>query len=123
MAYVDGFLFAVPKANKDKFAAHARDKNAIYLDLGALRLRECWQDESTHAGPNGFAAAVHAQDDEAVVFSWIEWPDLATRTAALERVRELRKSDPHHSMENDPYPFDTSRMIFSGFVPIVSLGQ
>ena len=34
MSYIDGFVIAVPTANKDKFIAHAR---SLDTELGALR--------------------------------------------------------------------------------------
>ena len=45
MSYVDGYVIAVPRANRDKFIAHARMGDAVFLDLGATRIRECWVDD------------------------------------------------------------------------------
>ena len=45
-----------------------------------------------------------------MIFSWITWPDKATRDAAYA-------SDPEPDMGE--MPFDGQRMIYGGFVPIV----
>jgi uncharacterized protein YbaA (DUF1428 family) len=45
MSYIDGYVIAVPKANKDKFEAHARLGDSVFIDLGALRVVECWADD------------------------------------------------------------------------------
>ena len=58
-----------------------------------------------------------AKDDEAVLFSWIEWPDKATRDAGMKQVMD----DPRMGPDN-PMPFDGARMIYGGFVPVVDLG-
>jgi uncharacterized protein YbaA (DUF1428 family) len=68
-----------------------------------------------------FRRAVQANDDEAVVFSWIEWPDKATRDKAMGKMEQLMKDDPRMSPEKNPMPFDGKRMIFGGFAPIVTL--
>jgi len=70
-----------------------------------------------------FRRAVQATADEAVVFSWIEWPDKATRDSVFARMEELMKSDPRMSPETNPMPFDGKRMIFGGFMPVVALGK
>jgi uncharacterized protein YbaA (DUF1428 family) len=50
------------------------------------------------------------------MFSWIEWPDKATRDAGNAKVM----ADPRFDGESvDAMPFDGKRMIFGGFVPIV----
>jgi uncharacterized protein YbaA (DUF1428 family) len=64
-----------------------------------------------------FRRAVQATADEAVVFSWIEWPDKATRDAGMERFM----NDPRMAAASD-CPFDGKRMIFGGFTPVVVLG-
>src|SRR5690606_11193937 len=79
--YIDGFILAVPKANKQKFIEHANKGDSVFADLGATRILECWGDDVPDGKLTDFRRAVQAKDDEAVVFSWIEWPDKATRDA------------------------------------------
>ena len=57
----------------------------------------------------------------AVVFSSIEWPDKATRDAAMARMDELMKTDDRLNPEKDPIPFDGKRLIYGGFAPVVEL--
>ncbi len=116
MAYVDGFVIAVPHANKDKFIAHAAEFDALFLEWGATRVLECWADDVSHGKQTDFFRAVDAKEDEAVVFSWIEWPDKATRDAAQKTMME----DPRMELAN-PMPFDGMRMVYGGFEPIVAL--
>jgi hypothetical protein len=40
MSYIDGFVIAVPTANKQKFIEHARHFDALFLELGAIRVIE-----------------------------------------------------------------------------------
>jgi len=122
MAYVDGFLIAVPKANKDKFIKHAEMGDSAFIDQGATRILECWQDDVSHGKQTDFFRAVDAKDDEAVVFSWIEWPDKETRDKAMSRIEEIMKSDPRMNPETNPMPYDGMRMIYGGFTPVVTLG-
>ncbi len=43
MAYVDGFVAAVPTANREKkFKQHALSAAEIFKESGALSLAECW---------------------------------------------------------------------------------
>ena len=84
MTYVDGFLMAVPTANQQRFVEHARTGGEAFLELGATRVIECWADDVPDGSVTDFRKAVKATTDEAVVFSWIEWPDKATRDAAMK---------------------------------------
>lgn len=45
MAYVDGFVLAVPTANKEKFIEHARMLDPVFMEYGATRVVECWGDD------------------------------------------------------------------------------
>ena len=117
MSYIDGFVIAVPKANKEKFIEHAKLGDSVFIDLGATRVLECWGDDIPNGKLTDFRRAVQATDDEVVVFSWIEWPDKATRDAAMPKVM----ADPRMKPENNPMPFDGKRMIYGGFSPIVTL--
>ena len=111
MAYVDGFLIAVETARKDEFLKHAEAMNAIFLELGALRVVESWGDDLKHGEMTDFYRAVAAKDGETTVFSWIEWPDKATRDAASEKMMTDQRLQ-------GPMPFDGKRMIYGGFNPI-----
>lgn len=117
MAYVDGFVIAVPTANKDKFIEHAKKGDAFFLENGATRIVECWGDEVPEGKQTDFRKAVQAKADEAVLFSWVEWPDKSTRDAAMSKMMD----DPRMKPENNPMPFDGKRMIFGGFSPVVTL--
>lgn len=117
MAYVDGFVIAVPTANKQKFIDHARQFDPVFVEFGATRIYECWGDDVPAGKQTDFQRAVQARDDETVVFSWVEWPDKATRDAAMKRMME----DPRFDPKENPMPFDGARMIFGGFQPVVVL--
>lgn len=45
MSYIDGFVIAVPTANKQEFIAHARHFDPLFIELGAIRVIECWGDD------------------------------------------------------------------------------
>jgi uncharacterized protein YbaA (DUF1428 family) len=66
---------------------------------------------------------VQATDEETVVFSWIEWPDKATRDTAMSKFSDRMKSDERFDPAKNPIPFDGKRMIFGGFKPLVELGD
>ena len=121
MTYIDGFVIAVPTANRQKFIDHANTGNSVFMELGALRILECWGDEVPEGKQTDFRRAVQATADETVVFSWIEWPDKATRDAAMARMEEVMKTDTRMSPEHNPMPFDGARMIYGGFTPVVTL--
>ena len=123
MSYVDGFVMAVPKANKQKFIEHANQGDSVFAELGATRILECWGDDVPDGTVTDFSRAVQANDDEAVVFSWIEWPDKATRDAAMTKMEDMMKTDPRFNPETNPMPFDGKRMIYGGFAPVVSVGK
>ncbi len=89
----------------------------MFIEYGATRVLECWQDDVPKGDTTDFYGAVKAGDNEAVLFSWVEWPDKETRDAAMPKMME----DPRMDIEKNPMPFDSKRMIYSGFTPIVTL--
>jgi uncharacterized protein YbaA (DUF1428 family) len=119
MSYIDGFVIAVPTANKEKFIQHANDGDSVFVEHGATRILECWGDDVQDGKQTDFRRAVNAKEDETVVFSWIEWPDKATRDAGMEKAMK----DPRLSPQSNPMPFDGMRMIYGGFAPVVELGS
>jgi uncharacterized protein YbaA (DUF1428 family) len=117
MSYIDGFVMAVPTANKQKFIDHANEFDALFTEFGATRVLECWGDDVPDGKLTDFRRAVQATQDETVVFSWVEWPDKATRDAGMEKFMKDPRMEAAGQM-----PFDGKRMIFGGFAPIVEIG-
>ncbi|CTQ32216.1 DUF1428 domain-containing protein [Jannaschia rubra] len=114
MSYFDATVIAVPQANRDAFIAHARQMwTDILKPAGALAQVETWGDDVPDGKVTSFPMAVQCRDDEAVVFSWIEWPDKETRDATWARIME-------DGTDMGEMPFDGQRMIFGGFRPVVS---
>ena len=125
MSYIDGFVIAVPTANRQKFIDHAELGDSLFIELGATRVIECWGDDVRDGKITDFRKAVQARDDEAIVFSWIEWPDKKTRDAAMQKMTDWmnnpEKADPRMDPSKNPMPFDGKRLIFGGFTPIIEV--
>ncbi|PXW76429.1 uncharacterized protein YbaA (DUF1428 family) [Blastomonas natatoria] len=125
MTYIDGFVIPCPTANREGFIEHARAADAVFVELGALRIVECWGDDVPDGHTTDFRRAVQAREGETVLFSWVEWPDKETRDAAMARMQEMMsdpaKVDPRMDPATNPMPFDGTRLIFGGFVPVVDM--
>ena len=115
MNYLDGFLAAVPMANKEAFLKHAQDAAVVFKEYGALQVVESWGDDVPEGKLTSFPMAVKREEGETVVFSWIQWPSKAARDSAWEKIM----ADPRMNAENNPMPFDGKRMIFGGFQMIM----
>lgn len=118
MPYIDGFVAAVPVKNKDVYRKHVRESAPLFKELGATRMVETWADDVPDGKLTDFKRAVQAKPDETVVFSWIEYPDRATRDAAYKKMM----SDERMKQMGSSMPFDGHRMIYGGFAPIVQEG-
>lgn len=116
LPYVDGFLLAIPTANKEVYRQYAQDAAVVFKEHGALSLVECWGDDVPVGKINSMHTAVLRKDGETVVFSWITWPDKATRDAGMQKVF----ADPRSAATMANMPFDGSRMIYGGFEMIVN---
>ena len=121
MSYIDGFVIAVPTANKQKFIEHARHFDTMFIELGATRVIEGWGDDVPDGKVTDFRRAVQATAEETVAFAWVEWPDKATRDAAMAQFHDRMPRDERFNPEKNPPCFDGKRMIFGGFMPVLTL--
>ena len=112
MSYIQGFVLAVPSANKQAYVEHSSKAVPIFREFGMTRMVETWGDDVPVGKVNDFRTAVQAQDDEAVLFSWVEWPSAAAYKSGMQRMME----DPRMA-EMGEMPFDGRRMIYAGFQP------
>lgn len=111
MKYVDGFVAAVPTANRDKYLSHAQAGAAVFKEYGALEVVECWGDDVPEGKLTSFPMAVQRKEDETVIFSWVVWPSRAARDEAWKKLM----ADPRMDPKSNPMPYDGKRLIYGGF--------
>lgn len=114
MSYMDGFVVAVPKGKRDAYIALAQQASTLFLEFGATRVVECWGDDIPVGKTNDFRTAVIAEPGEHVVFSWIEWPDKATRDTGMAKCMSDERMKPEGEL-----PFSGPRMLYGGFTTVV----
>lgn len=110
MSYIDGFVIPVPTEKKQAYIDMAKKAQAVYLEYGALRVVESWGDDLPKGKVNDFRTAVIAEENEGVIFSWIEWPDKATRDTGNAKIMADHRMQPTSEM-----PFSGARLIYGGF--------
>jgi len=115
MNYIDGFVAAVPTANRDAYRRHAEAAAAVFKEHGAIKVVECWGDDVPDGKVTSFPLAVQRKADETVVFSWLVWPSKAVRDAGMAKVM----ADPRMGPDVNPMPFDGKRLIYGGFEVLV----
>ena len=117
MAYVDGFIVAVPKKNLAAYRRMARKAGKVWREHGALDYRE-WVAEDVKVGKRtSFPRSVQLKPGETVVFSWIIHKSRAQR----DRVNAKVMADKRLAgmMDTRSLPFDAKRMIYGGFESLV----
>jgi uncharacterized protein YbaA (DUF1428 family) len=117
MAYVDGFVLAVPADGKETYRRFAAEVAPLFREFGATRVVECWGDDVPDGTLTSFRSAVKVKDDEVVVFSWVEYPSKEVRDEANGKIM----ADPRMEAMVAQTPFDGKRMIFGGFAPILDV--
>ena len=117
MSYVDGFVAAVPTANREAFREHALKAAEFFKGNGALQVVEGWGDDVPDGETTSFPMAVKCGAEETVVFSWVVWPSREVRDAGHAKMM----ADPCLAEDLNPMPFDGKRVIYGGFEPIVEV--
>lgn len=109
MRYVDGFVAAVPTANREAYLEYVRLASAVFKKHGALAVIDCWGSDVPEGEVTSFPMAVQRREDETVVFGWITWPSRSARDAGMKKAGEDER------LQNMEAPFDAKRMILGGF--------
>jgi uncharacterized protein YbaA (DUF1428 family) len=116
--YTDGFVVPVPEAKTEDYRALAAKMAKVFRQHGASRVIEAVSDDVNHGEVTDFYRAVKAEDGEKVVFSFIEWPDKATRDEAWGKIMADESLRPEGEM-----PFDGKRMFWGGFDKILDTAE
>ena len=111
MAYVDGFVLAVPQERLEDYRALAELAGEVWRDHGAVSYVECVADDVPYGELTSFPRAVQAKDGEVVVFAWITYPSREARDAINAKVM----ADERMKHDHENAPFDSRRMIYGGF--------
>lgn len=117
MAYVDGFVMAVPKDKLAEYEQMARRCGAIWKEYGAVAYVECSADDVPYGELTSFPRAVQANESETVVFAWILYESRESRDSINAKVF----ADPRMQPNMETMPFDAKRMIYGGFKTFVEL--
>ena len=111
--FTDGFVVPVPDGKRDAYRELASKMAKVFRQNGATRVIEALSDDVPKGEVTDFYRAVQAEDGEKIVFSFIEWPDKATRDEAWKTIMADESLKPEGDM-----PFNGQRMFWGGFQPI-----
>ena len=113
-AYTDGFVVPVPENKREAYRELAAKMAKVFREHGSKRVIEAFGDDVSKGEVTDFYRAVKAEEGEGVVFSFIEWPDKATRDEAWKAIMADESLRPQGNM-----PFDGKRMFWGGFEVIL----
>lgn len=116
--YVDGFVVPVPEGKREAYRELAAKMAKVFRQHGATRVIEAFGDDVSKGEVTDFYRAVKSEDGEAVVFSFIEWPDKATRDEAWKAIMADESMKPEGEM-----PFDGKRMFWGGFEKLLDTAK
>jgi uncharacterized protein YbaA (DUF1428 family) len=117
-SYVDGFVVPVAENKREAYGELAAKMAKVFRQHGATRVIEAFGDDVPKGEVTDFYRAVKAEDGESVVFSFIEWPDKATRDEAWGKIMADESMKPQGDM-----PFDGKRMFWGGFEKVIDTSQ
>jgi uncharacterized protein YbaA (DUF1428 family) len=119
MAYVDGFIVAVPKKNIEAYRTMSKKAGKIWREYGALDYREWVADDVKVGKLTSFPRSVKLKPGETVIFAWITYKSRAQR----DKINKKVMADPRlgDMMNGKSMPFDGKRMIYGGFESLVKV--
>ena len=117
-SYTDGMIVPVIEAKREEYRALASKMAKVFRDHGATRVIESLADDVNHGKVTDFYRAVKAEEGETIAFSFIEWPDKATRDDAWGKIMQDESLRPQGEV-----PFVGQRMFWGGFDKIVDTAQ
>jgi uncharacterized protein YbaA (DUF1428 family) len=116
--YIDGFVVPVREGKREAYRKLAAKMAKVFRQHGATHVIEAFGDDVPKGEVTDFYRAVKAEEGEGVVFSFIEWPDKATRDEAWKAIMADESLRPQGEM-----PFNGQRMFWGGFEKILDTAE
>ena len=116
-SFVDGIVVPVPTDRREDYTRLAAQNAKVFREFGATRVVETIGDDVPHGKLTDFYRAVLADEGETIAFSFIEWPDKATRDEAWQKIMQDNR------MQHGGDIFDGKRMFWGGFDVIVDTAR
>ncbi len=116
MPYVDSFVLPVQIEHEAEYLKIATVGCQMWMDHGALSYVECRADDVPDGKLTSFPMSVKLEPGEIVYVSYITYRDRAHRDEVNARVM----ADPRAQGWSMDTPVNMRRMIYGGFVPVVS---
>ena len=124
MAYVDGFIVAVPKKNIDAYRRLSTKAGKIWREYGALDYREWVADDVKVGKLTSFPRSVKLKPGETVIFSWITYKSrkqrdrINAKVMTDKRLADMMNAAYHYldltplgrHEDGLPYPMDWVRL-------------
>lgn len=112
--YVDGFVFSVPKAKKEKYKKIAKEAAVVWKKFGALAYKECRADDMKPKFVTfTFPKMAKVKANEEVWFSFIVFKSKADRVKVNKKVMDY--FDKKYEGKPMDMPFDMKRFAYGGF--------
>lgn len=118
MAYVDGFLLAVPTKKLALYRRVARLAGKVWKEHGALAYMECAGDDLAQNGAVTFPKLLTLKKGETAVFSWVVYKSRRDRDRIMPKVMTDKRLA---NMDPKKMPFDMKRIAYGGFKVMVEL--
>jgi len=113
MAYVDGFLLAIPARKLAVYRRISAKAGKVWKDHGAIDYKECVADDVKVGKWTSFPRSVKQKKNETVIFSYIVYKSRAARDKCIAKVMKDKRLAA--MMDPKKMPFDGKRMIYGGF--------
>ncbi|MCW1888801.1 MAG: DUF1428 domain-containing protein [Candidatus Moranbacteria bacterium] len=117
--YVDGYVIAVPKNKVEAYQEMATKASKIFIEHGALEVRECVAEDVKKGKLTSFPQSVLLKRNEVVIFSWVVYKSRAERDKTVKKIM----TDPRLEKIMDMTTFDGARVIYGGFTTLVSASK
>lgn len=119
MAYVDGYLLAVPAKRLQDYRKVAQKAGKIWMEHGAVSYKECAAEDLKNEWGTSFPKIMKPKPGETIIFSFVTYKNRAHRDRVNAKVM---KDERLHKMMDPKDPiFDCKRMVYGGFKSIVDL--